>query len=206
MFTVRDVRGLTTTYVPGRLRPAPEIASVEAPVGTEAISSDGDRGNRLPTAYVTSAIQRYASQATPERNPPRAADIMTSPVKSIRGTTSLEEIIRHFSENRFRHYPVVDQEGTILGILSDRLAFKEALTTSPRSGNDWRQTAAETIMISPVLTAAPHVPIREIARVLLEERIGCMPVTNDTGELIGIITRSDLLRAIVVFTALELHI
>jgi acetoin utilization protein AcuB len=131
---------------------------------------------------------------------------MTSPVKSIQRDTTLGEVIRQFAENRFRHYPVVDQEGKILGILSDRLAFKEALTNSSDPRTDWRRTAVETIMVTPVLTAAPHVQIREIARVLLEERIGCMPVTNDLGEPIGIITRSDLLRAIVAFTALEMHI
>jgi acetoin utilization protein AcuB len=131
---------------------------------------------------------------------------MTSPVHSIQRTTPLGEVLRSFSENRFRHYPVLDEQGKILGILSDRLAFKEALANSTRPRIDWHETAVETIMVTPVLTAAPHVPIREIARVLLEERIGCMPVTNDTGEPTGIITRSDLLRAIVLFTALELRI
>jgi acetoin utilization protein AcuB len=131
---------------------------------------------------------------------------MTSPVRGIRGTTTLAEVLRHFSENRFRHYPVVDQGGKICGILSDRLAFKEALAHAPHPHTDWRQIPVETIMVTPVLTAAPHVSIREIARVLFEERIGCMPITNDTGEPIGIITRSDLLRAMVALASLELRI
>lgn len=206
MFTVRNLQGITSLYVPGRLRPAPGIAAVDAPARAEAISSEGEHNDRPSSAYVTSAIRRYVAQASPEKAPPRAADIMTAPVNSIQKDTTLGEVIRHFSESRFRHYPVVDQEGKILGILSDRLAFKEALANSSHARTDWRQISVETIMVTPVLTAASHVQIREIARVLLEERIGCMPVTNDLGEPIGIITRSDVLRAIVAFTALEMHI
>jgi CBS domain-containing protein len=205
MFTVRDVRGLTTDYLPGRLRLSTGVERVAAPNLVTPLSP-GDDGKHQPARHFATAVQRYIKQSTPEKTTPTAADIMTSPVESVSEKALLGNLIELFSEKRFRHCPVVDREKKIIGIVSDRLAFKEGLANAASSKADWRDTPLRTLMVSPVLTAAPHVPIREIARVLLEERIGCMPVTTDTGEPIGIITRSDLLRAIVAFAALELRI
>jgi acetoin utilization protein AcuB len=54
--------------------------------------------------------------------------------------------------------------------------------------------------------AHPETLIREIVRVMFRERVGAMPIVNDTGRLKGIITRSDILRALMRHTALELYI
>jgi CBS domain-containing protein len=55
----------------------------------------------------------------------------------------------------------------------------------------------ETYVSHPVLVAAPEATLPAIARVLLEERIGAIPVVSEEKEILGMITRSDILRVIV---------
>lgn len=47
------------------------------------------------------------------------------------------------------------------------------------------------IMVQPVVVVHEHTTLEEIARIMLERRIGCLPVVNDRGELCGIVTESD---------------
>jgi CBS-domain-containing membrane protein len=49
-------------------------------------------------------------------------------------------------------------------------------------------------MVSPVITARKSATVREIAKILLEKRISAVPVVDDVGKLVGIVTESDLLR------------
>ena len=57
-----------------------------------------------------------------------------------------------------------------------------------------------------VITATPDTRIREIARLLIERRIGAMPIMDKYDNLVGIITRSDVLRAVVNHAPLELWV
>jgi acetoin utilization protein AcuB len=89
---------------------------------------------------------------------------------------------------------VVTPDGTIVGMLSDR----ELLA------NPWDERNVSARMATPVLTATPDASIRDIARVLIEERIGAMPIADDHGRLVGLLTRTDILRAVVARAPLEL--
>ena len=62
------------------------------------------------------------------------------------------------------------------------------------------------IMATPVLTAHADTEIREIARVLFEERIGAVPIVDSQGQLVGMVTRSDILRTIMNHAPLDLWI
>ena len=91
-----------------------------------------------------------------------------------------------------------------MGIVSDR----ELLEAAARLGDPGNAAGQETVgdlVEARVLTALPSTPIREIARILFEERIGAMPIV-EYGVLVGIITRSDILRALINHAALELWI
>ncbi|KLO78353.1 CBS domain protein [Leptospira interrogans serovar Muenchen] len=58
-------------------------------------------------------------------------------------------------------------------------------------------------MKTKILSVQIHARILEISKVLFEERIGCLPIINDKIEVIGIITRSDILRAILKMSQIE---
>jgi acetoin utilization protein AcuB len=125
-----------------------------------------------------------------------AREIMTSPVLSIAPATSIDEASRIFTEKRFRHIPVVASSGAVVGLISDRDILRYRATTTPHDAQENTKTVG-SMMVHEVLCASPSARIREVAQVMLDERIGSMPIVDSTESLVGIVTRSDILRAIV---------
>jgi len=139
-----------------------------------------------------------------------AHQIMTSPVVTLFPRTSIADAWTLFRERRFRHVPVVTERGKIYGIISDRDLLRYAATTGkipPYA--DYMPEASisiESMTKTRVITSSQETEIREIARMLFEQRVGAMPVVSDTGIVEGIITRSDILRTLVNNAPLELWV
>lgn len=118
---------------------------------------------------------------------------MSSPVVSFEETDPIERAEEIFFQKRFRHVPVIKDEATLCGILSDRDWMRWKLTKGNEAG--LAKTIGD-IMKAKVLSVQMYAGIGEISKVLFEERIGCLPVVNEDAQVIGMITRSDVLRAI----------
>lgn len=162
---------------------------------------DGDHPYGMP---VSSQHKKSALKlATPEketRQPARFAEqIMSQPVQTVPMGLSLEQLWRQFSHWQFRHFPVVDNQGKLLGIISDRDAMQatSGLLLSEAdvlNGKARGQTVAE-VMSRKVLTATIDTYLRTLAEVMINHRIGAMPIM-DGETLAGIVTRSDILRTL----------
>lgn len=125
-----------------------------------------------------------------------ASQIMKSPVISLSPETSLEEAWKLFTAHRFRHVPVINSEGNLVGILSDRGLLK-AISPFNEVPQDHKKRIVSDIMVTDVLTAHPNTDIAAIAKVFIEKRIGAMPIVTGEGAIVGMLTRSDILRTIV---------
>lgn len=122
-------------------------------------------------------------------------------------TVKPQDSVRHaraiLEEHRINQLPVL-VEARLVGIVTDRDlrdAFPSVLdhrrSRAAKSNPSPDETTVETVMTSNVLTVRPDDSIAEAARVLRKGRIGALPVAE--GErLVGIVTRSDLLEALVV--------
>ena len=145
---------------------------------------------------------QYSSEGGSAPYPPERAviaeQIMTAPVISMTRETPLAEARKLFREHRFRHVPIVTKEKQIIGIISDR-----DLLHHP--GTDLQQPVSE-LAVERVIVATPDTEIREIAAIFFQQRIGAMPIINSSEKLIGIITRSDILRTVVRHAPLEIWI
>jgi len=109
---------------------------------------------------------------------------MTEAVQTIHPDDLLETATEKMKQGHFRRMPVVDQNGTLVGILSERDA-REHHGYLP-------VTRVNAAMTEQPITIAPDAPIDTAAALLLEHKIGGLPVVSD-GNLIGIITETDLL-------------
>lgn len=139
-----------------------------------------------------------------------AHQIMSAPVMTLTADATLTEAWNLVRTHRFRHVPVISEEGFVVGILSDRdlMATSGGIAEEAANlanGANVGQTVSG-LMASCVLTTHPATPIRQIARVMYDERIGAMPIVDDDARLQGIITRSDILRALIQHAPLEMWI
>lgn len=128
-----------------------------------------------------------------------ASDIMSMPVVTLPASAKVTEAFRLFQQHRFRHVPVLGERGELVGIVSDRdlfrLAAEDSLAARPSTSTLVRPISS--VMITHVLTARPEASIRAIGEVMFEQRIGAMPIVDAEGALVGFLTRSDILRAVI---------
>lgn len=98
---------------------------------------------------------------------------------------------------RIRHLPILDN-GKVVGVLSQRNLFHSALVTAlgirPKERKELlKAIRVNEVMSAPVITVSPDARLKEAARMMMEKKIGCLPVVeNDT--LMGLLTESDMLR------------
>lgn len=122
---------------------------------------------------------------------------MSRDVITVPPSATVADALDTLNANAIRHLPVVDG-GRVVGILSDR-DLRLALTDRPDDAS------VSDVMSKDPLTVPPDAPVEDAAHLLVEHSVGCLPVVDD-GELVGILTASDLLRSFVeLLTGRERH-
>jgi CBS domain-containing protein len=139
--------------------------------------------------------QRTQVQSSPARSsaprrqgPTTVGDIMTTALRSLTPDTSIGEAITLFDECLFRHVVVLDADGQLAGVVSDRDVLRQAA-----NGPANRARKVKEIMTREVATATPHMGIKTAIDIVVFKKIDCLPVLDGGGEVCGIITTSDLL-------------
>ncbi|MFJ7158294.1 CBS domain-containing protein [Streptomyces sp. NPDC101118] len=122
----------------------------------------------------------------------RVADLMTPAAVSVQRGTTFKEIARLLDEYGITAVPVVD-DGKPVGVVSEADLLRRHTPDGERSNGTGASTA-EGLMTSPAVVARPEWSAVEAARVMEERGIKRLPVVDGSGFLIGVISRSDLLR------------
>ena len=129
----------------------------------------------------------------------KVKEIMSSPVETLdrNDTLSLAEDL--MTMKRIRHLPVLE-EGLLAGIVTQRDLFHAGLSTAMGFGSKAQKEFMRTVLVKEVMTEAvisilPEAEVAEAARLMLEKKIGCLPVVSK-GQLVGMISESDLVRLV----------
>ena len=203
MFAVIDIGGSQSSYVAGvfRDRKVPKVSQASAvqPVGRENQPPEqpSHKGSSSFQNRLYEQVQAF-SQSTSSKLV--AQDIMSSPVITLPFNASLAQAWELVKDKRFRHIPIQSRNGALVGILSDRDLSRgtvESALVGIKGSAYLAKVTIENYVSHPVLVADPGTTLLALARVLLEERIGAIPVVSQKKELVGLITRSDILRVIV---------
>jgi CBS domain-containing membrane protein len=122
-------------------------------------------------------------------------DVMTQEVTTLKRNDQLSLANDIMQLGRVRHLPVLDDDGRLAGILSQRDLFRGALAHALGYGQHAQRKMLDNLLVkevmsSDVITTRPDTPLVEAARVLLERKIGCLPVVEGE-QLVGILTEAD---------------
>ncbi|MEV6019238.1 MULTISPECIES: CBS domain-containing protein [unclassified Streptomyces] len=133
-------------------------------------------------------------------------DLMTTSVVEVRRDTGFKEIAKLLAEYDITAVPVVDDVKRVVGVVSEAdLLRKEAaqldpagllpvLRPAPSDRTKAEATTAEGLMNSPAVTARPGWTAVEAAQVMERSHVKRLPVVDETGRLVGLVSRADLLR------------
>jgi CBS domain-containing protein len=153
-------------------------------------------------------IGRDRGQAPAVRHIPRVRDVMTRKVVTVDRLTPFSDIVRLLTEHRISGVPVAMMGRRVAGVVSetDLLALEDEQVRNARMDahvtgrwgrplrkSHWGLTAG-ALMTAPAMTINPDATIPRAARVMTDHHIRRLPVVNEEGKLIGIVTRRDLLR------------
>jgi CBS domain-containing protein len=126
----------------------------------------------------------------------RVKDVMTTGVIAAQADASYPDLAAMLREHRVSGFPVVDGEGVVVGVVSesDLLARQEARGPRRKRARTAELTAAD-LMSWPPATIGPEETVRHAARLMYAHKLRRLPVVDQRGRLVGIVTRSDLLSA-----------
>src|SRR5688572_24101253 len=113
----------------------------------------------------------------------RVSDIMTRDVLKLNRNDSLTTADDVMRLGRIRHVVVVDDDGSVAGVLSQRDLFLGGLLRALGYGSHAKAQALATMevkeaMIADPVTTTPATPLADAARVMLDRKIGCLPVLD----------------------------
>ncbi|MFN2380980.1 MAG: HPP family protein [Guyparkeria sp.] len=162
-----------------------------------------DRDARAPRDASLSAYREAAGQVNREPTPVSVAEqIMSRPVLTIRIDETVGRARDLMAQHRIGVLPVLGEDGRIQAIITRGDITRQRIRYS-----DLAKMPVGSIAHFEVLTAGPRTNIRELARVLLEQDIRGMPIVDqaeDPPRVVGLVTRSDILRTLINYAPLEL--
>lgn len=136
-----------------------------------------------------------------------ASQIMSLDTLTLNPQDSISNAIALIKTNNVRHIPIVKENKKVVGLISERdiLHYLSGTTDDydTQSATIKNNDVIEQLMKTHVLTASTDTDVRYIARLFVEQHIGAMPIVEE-GCLVGIITRSDVLGAVMRNFILEL--
>lgn len=162
----------------------------------EGKNSTPDNGDENFKSYGADVYKEVSRMENEKSQVFHASGIMSFPVFSLDPEVSVSEAWLKFIDKKVHHMPVINGDGKIVGIVSDRDLLKKLIINDGVVESS-RDAAVGDIMSTDVIATTPVTDIRRIAKVMLDNHIGAMPVVDSDGSISGIITRNDILFAII---------
>ncbi len=144
-----------------------------------------------------------------------AKNIMVKKVITIKKEASIEKLSELLLKNKISGVPVVDDDGKMVGIategdliirdsdlhfpryfkLLDSIIYLESLNKFKSNLKKYLGTKVEDVMTAKVRTVRENTPVSEVANIMIRNNVNRVPVLNRKGDLVGIITRADIVKS-----------
>lgn len=193
---------------------------VVAPIGMDPQDQNPSRFAELvpatpPPAPMDVAHRTALAAYEQTRNPglprhplTRVDAVMSSDVVTIADASTVEQAWQVLAHNNVGQAPVVDAGSLLVGLFTRADLLRPERLLGPDSHAEaWAEMLAQSVvdvMWTPVPSVSPDADIRRVARVLLDSGLPGLPVADEEGQVIGFVSRSDILRAVVADPPLDL--
>jgi len=139
-----------------------------------------------------------APQSRKDRKAVKVKEQMSRNPVTVKPEDGLKDAIWKMEHGQFRHLPVIDENGKLLGILTDRdvrlirpsLAFVDKEDAATQL---WSIAVQQAAAFDPV-SVKPETALKEAAEMMLRWYVGGLPVVDDHDKVVGMITYTDILR------------
>jgi len=130
----------------------------------------------------------------------RVTNFMTQKVLTAHPDDGIRHTFFRMREDDVRHFPVVDDDNKLVGIISDRdLRRPEWVDEAPDLSHIYNlddELTVKDLMSTNLIVAHTYESLHKVTKVLIEHRFGALPVLNKEEELVGILSATDLLQAL----------
>ena len=128
------------------------------------------------------------------------SSVMRREFASLRAGDRLDLADQVMKLGRVRHLPVLDADGKLVGLVSNRDLLEASLTSVLAFPPEQRRGFLRSVEVSEVMsreveTVGPDTPLGVAANRMIRHKIGCLPVVSDDGSMLGLVTETDLLIA-----------
>ncbi len=117
----------------------------------------------------------------------RVSDLMSTALVTVRPRDTIERADMDMRLAGIRHFPVIDDRNRLVGIISDRDLLRAFGVP------DTRLIVIADLMTTKIRTITADALAEEAVELLIENKIGCLPVVGDDGQLVGLVTETDFL-------------
>ena len=126
-------------------------------------------------------------------------DIMSAEVTTLGRNDTLLLAKDIMNLGRIRHFPVVEDD-ELVGVVSQRDLYRASLGTVMQYGEKAQRAFLESVVVKEIMvdpiSIGPDATVGDAARLMMEHKIGCLPVLEDN-RLVGIVTETDMLQVVV---------
>lgn len=133
-----------------------------------------------------------------------AYQIMSFPVHALSGSSPMKVAIEQFNQHPFQFFPIVNERKQLIGSVSRQQIYQYVLANNQSNFND--KTIQEVCLNdkSKVYAAEPITDVRRVAALMVENEIHALPILEKDGDVVGIVSRTDVLKAIMTDPPLSL--
>ncbi len=206
MFTVY---GITGQVYSGTLESMNRVHALSKARASRPVTQDGEEPEVMTNSVGRpheEAIRAYIAMLPQdiERGPLcHAGQIMQHTVITVLDVYDVAQAWRTLRDNHIHQAPVLNGSAQLVGIVSER-DLLTAINIDAGQIVESLNRRVRDVMTTPVVAASPVTDIRRIASVMLDNGVDGAPITNDSGRLVGFVSRSDILRAVVTDPPLSL--
>ena len=196
-----SIYGMTGQVFSGTLEAMNRVYPLARARNVRGVAKDGDDigVESLTTPLQQDAIRAYRKMLPEdlERGPLiHAGQIMSHPVTVLHPGSAVAEAWRVLQRRGIHQPPVLDDTRRLIGMVSERDLLTVIDIDGDRVLENLKRRVSD-VMTTPVVAAVPVTDIRRIAAAMLEGGLSAVPIVNESEYIVGIVSRTDVLRAVI---------